>query len=126
MQNLLKGISFSIFSELKISLFSGHLTWAASLTLLKVSLFSKDWLTYSGGTNKYGEHCYVFFSILNDLTQIVNFPIWTPDFDSHTRDPLHLCLSADTSICSTVTFHALGNSDHVVVSVSIDILSDSK
>ena len=32
----------------------------------------KDWLTYSGGTDRYGEHCYNF-SISNDLTQMVNF-----------------------------------------------------
>ena len=38
----------------------------------------KDWLTYSGGTDKPGELCYSF-SILNDLTQIVNFPTQIPD-----------------------------------------------
>ena len=38
----------------------------------------KDWLTYSGGTDKLGELCYNF-SISNDLTQIVNFPTRIPD-----------------------------------------------
>ena len=38
----------------------------------------KDWLTYSGGTDKPGELCYNF-SISNDLTQIVNFPTRIPD-----------------------------------------------
>ena len=33
----------------------------------------KDWLTYSGGTDRPGELCYNF-SISNDLTQIVIFP----------------------------------------------------
>ena len=33
----------------------------------------KDWLTYSGGTDRPGELCYNF-SISNDLTQIVTFP----------------------------------------------------
>ena len=42
----------------------------------------KDWLTYSGGTDRPGELCYNF-SISNDLTQIVNFPTWIPDCDSH-------------------------------------------
>ena len=42
----------------------------------------KDWLTYSGGTNRPGELCYIFF-ISNDLTQMVNFPTWIPDCDSH-------------------------------------------
>ena len=42
----------------------------------------KDWLTYSGGTDRPGELCYNF-SISNDLTQMVNFPTWFPDCDSH-------------------------------------------
>ena len=33
----------------------------------------KDWLTYSGGTDRPGELCYNF-CISNDLTQMVNFP----------------------------------------------------
>ena len=33
----------------------------------------KDWLTYSGGIDRPGELCYNF-SILNGLTQMVNFP----------------------------------------------------
>ena len=37
-----------------------------------------------------------------------------------------LFLSSDTSICSTMGFAPLGNSDHVVVSVSIDFLPNSK
>ena len=41
----------------------------------------KDWLTYSG-TDLPGELCYNF-SISNDLTQMVNFPTWIPDCDSH-------------------------------------------
>ena len=35
-------------------------------------------------------------------------------------------LSFDASICSTIVFPPLGNSDHVVVSVSIDFDSNSK
>ena len=42
----------------------------------------KDWLTYSGGTDRPGELCYNF-SISNDLTQMVNFPTRIPDCDSH-------------------------------------------
>ena len=42
----------------------------------------RDWLTYFGGTDRPGELCYNF-SISNDLTQIVNFPTWIPDCDSH-------------------------------------------
>ena len=35
-------------------------------------------------------------------------------------------LSSDASICSTMAFPPLGNSDHVVVSVSIDFSTNSQ
>ena len=41
----------------------------------------KDWLTYPGGTYRFGELCYKF-SISNKLNQIVNFPARIPDCDS--------------------------------------------
>ena len=85
----------------------------------------KDWLTYSGGTDRPGELCYNF-SISNDLTQIVNFPIWIPGFDYHSPALLDFFLSSDSSICSTMAFPPLGISDHVVVSVSIDFSSNSQ
>ena len=47
-----------------------------------VNAHHKDWLTYSGGTDRSGEVCYNF-SISNDLTQIVNFSTRIPDCDSH-------------------------------------------
>ena len=85
----------------------------------------KDWLTYSSGTDQPGELCYNF-SILNDLTQMVNFPTRILVFDSHSPALLDLFLSFDTSICSTMAFAPLGNSDHVVVSVSIDFPTNSQ
>ena len=84
----------------------------------------KDWLTYSGGTDRPGELCYNF-SISNDLTQIVNFLTWIPDCDSHSPALSDLFISSDVSICSTMAFLPLGNSDHVV-SVSIDFPINSK
>ena len=85
----------------------------------------KDWLTYSSGTDRPGELCYNF-SISNDLTQMVDFPTRIPDCDSHSPVLLDLFLSSDASICSTMTFPPLGNSDHVVVSVSIDFPINSQ
>ena len=85
----------------------------------------KDWLTYSGGTDRPGELCYNN-SISNNLTQIVNFPTRIPDCDSHSPALLDLFISSDASICSTMVFSPLGNSDHVVVSVSIDFPVNSK
>ena len=55
------------------------------------------------------------FSISNEITEMV---------DSHSPALLDLFLSSDASICSTMAFPPLGNSDHVVVSVSIDFPSN--
>ena len=84
------------------------------------NIHHQDWLNYSGGADRSGELFYNF-SILNDLTQIVNFPTRIPDCDSHSP-----ALSSDASICSTMPFPPLRNSGHVVVSVSIDSPSYSQ
>ena len=70
-----------------------------------------DWLTYPGG---------------NDLTQMINFPTQILDCDSYSPALLDFFLSSDASICSAKPFPPLVNSDHVVVSVSIDFLSNSQ
>ena len=70
--------------------------------------------TYSGGNHRPGELCYNF-SISNDITQMVNFPTQIQDCDSHSPPLLYLFISSDTSICSTMAFPPLGNSDHVIV-----------
>ena len=72
----------------------------------------KDWLPCSGGTVRPGELCYNC-SISTDLTQMVNFPTWIPDCDSHSPALLDLFLSSNASICSAVAFPPLGNSDHI-------------
>ena len=79
--------------------------------------------------------------ILVELIDLVNFVItflsqmtllrWLTfllgsQTDSHSPALLDLFLSSDASICSTMAFHPLGNSDHVVVSVSIDFPTNSK
>ena len=46
--------------------------------------------------------------------------------DFHSPALLDLFLSSDASICSTMAFPPLGNSDHVVVSVSIDFPTNSQ
>ena len=74
-----------------------------------------DWLTYSDGTDQPGELCYNS-SISNYLTQMVNFPTQIPGCDSHSPALLDLLLFSVASICSTITFPPLGNSDHVVIS----------
>ena len=57
---------------------------------------------------------------------MVNFSTRIPDCDSHSPTLLDLFPSSDASICSAMTFPPLGNSDHAVVSVSIDFLINSK
>ena len=44
------------------------------------NVYHKNWLTYSGGTDRPGELCFNF-SISNDLTQMVDFPTRLPDCD---------------------------------------------
>ena len=56
---------------------------------------------------------------------MVNFPTLIMT-NSHRPALLDLVLSSDASICSTMAFPPLGNSDHVVVSVSIDFPSNSQ
>ena len=48
----------------------------------------------------------------NDLTQMVTFPTRIPDSDSHSPALLDLFISSDASICSTMGFPPLKNSDH--------------
>ena len=57
---------------------------------------------------------------------MVNFPTSISDCDSHSPALLDLFISSGTSICSTMAFPTLEISDHVVVSVSIDSLTNSK
>ena len=85
----------------------------------------KDWFTYSGENDRPGKLCYNF-STLNDLTQIVNFTPGIPDCDSHSPALFDLYLSSYASICSTMAFPPLRNSDHVVVSVSIGFPTNSQ
>ena len=86
------------------------------------NIHHKDSLTYSGRADRYCELCYSF-SLSNDLTQMVSFPTQIPDYDSHSPALLDSFISSDASICSIMAFPPLGNSDHVVVSVSLDFPS---
>ena len=90
-----------------------------------LNVHHKDWLTYSGGTDRPHELCYNF-PISNDLTQMVNFPTRIPECDCHSPALLDLFPFSDASISSTMAFPPLGNSDHAVVSVSNDFPSNSQ
>ena len=57
---------------------------------------------------------------------MVNFSTRIQDCDSHSPALLDLFISPDASICSTMAFPPLENSDHVAVSVFIDFRSNSQ
>ena len=57
---------------------------------------------------------------------MAHFPTLIPDCDSNVPALLDLFISFDASICSTMTYLPLGNSDRVAVSVSIDVPSNSQ
>ena len=57
---------------------------------------------------------------------MVNFRTRIPDYDLHSPALLDLFISSNASIYSAMAFPPMGNSDHVVVSVSIDFPSNSQ
>ena len=57
---------------------------------------------------------------------MVNFPTPIQDCDSHSPAILDLFIPSDASICSAMALPLLGNSNHVVVSVSIDFPTNSQ
>ena len=57
---------------------------------------------------------------------MVNFPIRFFDCDSHRPALLNLFIPSGASICPTVVFPPLRNSDHVVASVSTGFPSNYK
>ena len=69
-------------------------------------------------------------SVINFLSQMILLRWFTfllrSLTDFHSSALLDFFLSSDTSICSTMAFPQLGNSDHVVVSVSIIFSINSK
>ena len=87
------------------------------------NVHNKDWITYSGGTDRSGELSYNFSY---DLTWWINVTTHIPDCGSHSPALFDLFLSSNASICSTMAFPPLRNSDHVVVLVSIHFPSYSQ
>ena len=58
------------------------------------------------------------------LTQIDNFSTWISEYDSQSPALLDFFPSSEASICSTMAFPLLGNSEHIIVIVSIDFPSN--
>ena len=80
-------------------------------------MLTEYWLSLSGGTDRLGE-LFSNYSISNN--QMISIHTWIPDCDSHSPAFLDLFHSSDASICPTMAFPRLKNSDQIFVSFSID------
>ena len=69
-----------------------------------INIHHRDWLTYSGGTYRPDEPSYNF-SIPNELTQMVGFPIWIPDCDSHSFSLLDFFLLTLVFVLQWLSLH---------------------
>ena len=58
----------------------------------------KNWLNYSGGTDRLDELCYNFVIISYDFIQMVNFPTWIP-VAINSPALLDIFLSSEAGIC---------------------------
>ena len=89
------------------------------------NIYHKDWLNYSDGTDRPAKLCYSL-SFSNVLTQMIGLSYLNPRLWFSQSCSFGFIFSSDTSICSTMAFPSLGNSDHVAVSISIDFLLNSQ
>ena len=78
-----------------------------------LNIHHSDWLIYSSGTDRPGELCY-------NPKLPYSFPTCILECESHSPALLGFFLML------TMAFPPLGNSDHMVFSVSIEFLSNSK
>ena len=60
------------------------------------------------------------------ISSNLNFPSWIPHCDFDSPALLDFFLSSHPSICSTMAFHPLWNTDHVFLSHSIEFPSNSE
>ena len=84
----------------------------------------KDWLTYSGGTNRPCELRYNFY--LKQPNSDGSLSCSDPRLHSQSLALPDFFVSSDASISSTMAFPTLGNSDHLLVSIFIDFSSNSR
>ena len=84
----------------------------------------KDWLPILVELNDLVNSALIFLSQTPLIRWLIS--LLGSDCDSCSPALLDLFLSSDASICSTIAFPPLGNSDHVVVSVSINFPTNSQ
>ena len=83
-----------------------------------------DWLIHSHTTDAAGISCHDF-ALSQDLTQIVDFPTRIPDRDDHQPYLLDLFICSNPEKCSASAHPPLGNSDHLVVCVDVELMVNS-
>ena len=89
------------------------------------SVHHVEWLKHLYGADQPCEYSFNF-SITHDPTQVVDFPTRIPDSATHRLALLDLFITSDPGLCSVEAFGPLGNSDHVVISVSVDFAVTSE
>ena len=88
------------------------------------NVHNSDWLKFSNGIDIPGQNCYNF-AVSHDFTQMVEFPTRTPDSVAQRPSLLDLFLTSSPDSCSVKPMPALGNSDHCVVAVTIDFVTQN-
>ena len=76
------------------------------------------WLCHSHTTDVAGLFCQEF-AMAQDLTQIVDLPTRIPDHDDHQPYLLDLFLCSNPDTCTVVSHPPLGQTDHMVVILTI-------
>ena len=79
-------------------------THASIFVFADFNVHHKDWLTFSGGTDRPDELCYNF-QISNDLVQMVSFPTWIPGCDSHSPALLDFFYTDPVFVLQLSSFH---------------------
>ena len=85
------------------------------------NIHHRDWLSYELINLVNSVIIFLKWSYSDDWPSYSDLWLWLSKFYS-----LDLFLCSDASICSEMVFSPLGNSNHVVVLVSIDFLSNSQ
>ena len=80
------------------------------------NIYHKDWLTYSDGTDRLVNSVIIFISQMT-LLRWLTFPLGSLTVTLTVLFFWFFFLSSDASVCSTMPFPPLGNSDHVLVLV---------
>ena len=93
--------------------------------ILSINVHPKDWVTYSGGTDRSGELCYDF-SIQTTLLRLCTFLLRSQTVTLTVLLFWIFFFLLKLIFFSTMAFRPLKNSDHVFVSVSIDFPLNSQ